>query len=92
LKEDEIDEIIGIYCKYPVWIADDDNHEELFYHYSDLIDSWTLEAKSKKQDFITPQDEMLDYGFGRFVFTEEIPILVKEKLSPINNICLAAKR
>ena len=41
LKEDEIDEIIDLLQENQMNFADDgDNHEELFYHYSDLIDSW----------------------------------------------------
>lgn len=41
LTEDEINEIIDILQETQMKFVDDgDNHEQLFYHYSDLIDSW----------------------------------------------------
>ncbi len=43
LTEDEIDEIIDLLQDNQMkFVGDGNNHEELFYHYSDLIDSWIV--------------------------------------------------
>lgn len=43
LTEDEIDEIIDLLQENQMkFVGDGDNHEQLFYHYSDLIDSWIV--------------------------------------------------
>lgn len=43
LTEDEIDEIIDLLQDNQMkFVRDGDNHEKLFYHYSDLIDSWIV--------------------------------------------------
>ncbi len=43
LTEDEIDEIIDLLEENQMkFVGDGDNHEQLFYHYSDLIDNWIV--------------------------------------------------
>ena len=43
LTQDEIEEIIDLLQDNQMkFVGDGDNHEELFYHYSDLIDSWIV--------------------------------------------------
>lgn len=43
LTEDEIDEIIDLLQENQMnFVGDEDNHEQLFYHYSDLIDNWIV--------------------------------------------------
>lgn len=43
LTEDEIDKIIDLLQENQMnFVGDGDNHEQLFYHYSDLIDSWIV--------------------------------------------------
>ena len=43
LTQDEIEEIIDLLQDNQMkFVGDGDNHEELFYHYSELIDSWIV--------------------------------------------------